>query len=137
MQQAGVVTAAAVVLPEVPRLPLRSAVRAVAADGTSAFSMATHIHSSFSEQSGSMDSQLFQATKNSVDVLWWTDHDHRMATMPARPQRLAKQTDAAELGSSLNWVTLRLQIPRGRLPHVGSYGAEPGVEPGQPDGVVK
>jgi hypothetical protein len=25
-----------------------------------------------------MDSQLFQASKNSVDVLWWTDHDTRM-----------------------------------------------------------
>jgi hypothetical protein len=40
--------------------------------------MAMHVHSSFSEQDGSMDSQLFQATKNSVDVLWWTDHDTRM-----------------------------------------------------------
>ena len=41
-------------------------------------SMAMHIHSSFSEQSGSMDSQLFQAAKNAVNVLWWTDHDYRM-----------------------------------------------------------
>jgi hypothetical protein len=40
--------------------------------------MAMHVHSSFSEQDGSMDAQLFQATKNSVDVLWWTDHDARM-----------------------------------------------------------
>ena len=61
-----------------PRLPLRSAARAAAADGTSAYSMAMHMHSSFSEQSGSMDSQLFQAATNSVDVLWWTDHDYRM-----------------------------------------------------------
>jgi hypothetical protein len=68
----------AALLKKIPRLPLRSPARAVAADGTSAYSMAMHIHSSFSEQSGSMDSQLFQAAKNSVDVLWWTDHDHRM-----------------------------------------------------------
>jgi hypothetical protein len=61
-----------------PRLPLRSAARAVAADGSSAYSMAMHIHASFSEQSGSMDSQLFQAATNSVDVLWWTDHDYVM-----------------------------------------------------------
>jgi hypothetical protein len=61
-----------------PRLPLRSAARPLAANGTSAYSMAMHIHSSFSEQSGSMDSQLYQAALNSVDVLWWTDHDHRM-----------------------------------------------------------
>ena len=65
-------------LRKVPRLPLRSPERAVTADGTSAYSMAMHIHSSFSEQSGSMDSQLFQAATNAVDVLWWTDHDHRM-----------------------------------------------------------
>src|SRR5690349_25102502 len=61
-----------------PRLPLRSPARAVTADGTSAYSMAMHIHSSFSEQNGSMHGHLDQATKNAVDVLWWTDHDHRM-----------------------------------------------------------
>lgn len=49
-----------------------------AASGLLPLSMAMHIHSSFSEQSGSMDSQLFQANKNAVDVLWWTDHDYRM-----------------------------------------------------------
>jgi hypothetical protein len=73
-----VVAAAAAVFRRLPRLSLRSAARDAAADGTSAFSMAMHVHSSFSEQSGSMDSQLFQAATNSVDVLWWTDHDARM-----------------------------------------------------------
>ena len=61
-----------------PHLPLRSAGRPVAADGTSAYSLAMHVHSSFSEYDGSMESQLFQAATNSVDVLWWTDHDWRM-----------------------------------------------------------
>jgi hypothetical protein len=70
--------AAVTVLKRVPRLPLGSPARAATAAGESAYSMAMHIHSSFSEQSGSMDSQLFQAAANSVDVLWWTDHDHRM-----------------------------------------------------------
>ena len=70
--------AAAAAAALLPRLPLRSAARAAAADGTSAYSMAMHIHSSFSEQSGSMDSQLFQAATNAVDVLWWTDHDYVM-----------------------------------------------------------
>jgi hypothetical protein len=60
------------------RLPLRSAARPVAADSNSAYSMAMHVHSSFSEFEGSMDAQLYQATANSVDVLWWTDHDFRM-----------------------------------------------------------
>ena len=47
--------------------------------GTPAYSMAMHVHSSFSEQSGSMQAQLLQAQSNAVDVLWWTDHDHRMS----------------------------------------------------------
>lgn len=51
---------------------------AAAAAGVQPLSMAMHIHSSFSEQSGSMDSHMFQAAKNAVDVIWWTDHDYRM-----------------------------------------------------------
>jgi hypothetical protein len=78
MQATGAAAAAVAVLGELPRLPLHSPARAAAADGTSAYSMAMHVHSSFSEQDGSMDSQLFQASTNSVDVLWWTDHDTRM-----------------------------------------------------------
>src|SRR5215475_14587606 len=72
--------AAAIGLPQdLPlRLPLRSPARAVTASGAKAYSMAMHIHSSFSEQNGSMYGHLFQAAKNAVDVLWWTDHDHRM-----------------------------------------------------------
>jgi len=69
--QATAGAAAAGLLRRFPRLHLRSADRPVAADGTSAYSMAMHVHSSFSEQSASMDSQLFQASTNSVDVLWW------------------------------------------------------------------
>jgi hypothetical protein len=70
--------ASAGLLREFPRLPLHSAERAVASDGSPAFSMAMHVHSSFSEQNGSMQAQLFQAATNSIDVLWWTDHDQRM-----------------------------------------------------------
>ena len=77
--EAGAGLAAAVaLLPRVARLPLGSAAREVNAAGESAYSMAMHVHSSFSEQRGSMDSQLFQAVANSVNVVWWTDHDHRM-----------------------------------------------------------
>ncbi|HEV2370536.1 MAG TPA: hypothetical protein VGS19_00075 [Streptosporangiaceae bacterium] len=56
-------------------------VRDTAVDGLSGYSMAMHVHSSFSEQSGSMDSQLYQAARNAVDVLWWTEHDSRMLGM--------------------------------------------------------
>jgi hypothetical protein len=51
---------------------------AAAAAGVQPLSMAMHIHSSFSEQTASMESHLFQAAKNAVDVIWWTDHDFRM-----------------------------------------------------------
>jgi len=46
--------------------------------------MAMHIHSSFSEQQGSMDAQLCQAAQSLVDVLWWTDHDQRMTGLGYR-----------------------------------------------------
>ncbi len=77
---AGALAAAAVMLGRLPRrLPPRSLARPAALDGSLlAYSMAMHIHSSFSEQSGSMDSQFYQAALNAVDVLWLTDHDHRM-----------------------------------------------------------
>jgi hypothetical protein len=76
-------TAAAAAVPFVfggtRRLPLTSPLRDESWDGRSAYSMAMHVHSSFSEQDGSMDSQLSEATRTNVDVLWWTDHDDRMA----------------------------------------------------------
>jgi hypothetical protein len=60
------------------RLPLHSAARPVSYDGTRAYSMAMHIHTSASEQSASVESHLYQAAVNSVDVCWFTDHDGRM-----------------------------------------------------------
>src|ERR1700733_14477903 len=52
--------------------------RPVTFAGTSAFSNAMHIPSSFSEYTASMDAHLYQATLNNVDILWWTDHAERM-----------------------------------------------------------
>jgi hypothetical protein len=63
-----------------PRPPARP----VTFDGTSAFSNAMHIHSSFSEFTGSMQSHLYQATLNEVDVLWWTDHAYTIDSKPYR-----------------------------------------------------
>lgn len=79
----GAVLAAAAVfargsLPARPMRPVARAAGPITYDGATAFTMAMHIHSSFSEQSGSMDAQLAQAVQNSVDVLWWTDHDYHM-----------------------------------------------------------
>ena len=82
--------------------------RAVADDGTAAYSMAMHIHSSFSEQSGSMDSQMFQAAKNAIDVLWWTDHDHRMDGIDYRKvvhfTSLTSEAGATGQGKAWTWT---------------------------------
>ena len=108
---AGALAAGAALLPHARpprRLPLRSPARLVAADGTNAYTMAMHIHSSFSEQSGSMDGQLFQAAANSVDVLWWTDHDHRMDGFNYRDVvhfTGPGETGAPGQGGRWKWVT--------------------------------
>lgn len=52
--------------------------RPVDPSGNGAYSNAMHIHSSFSERTASMQAHLTQATLNSVDVLWWTEHDWRL-----------------------------------------------------------
>ena len=51
---------------------------AAAATIEGAYSMAMHIHASFSERFGSMNAQLSEASKHNVDVLWWTEHDTKM-----------------------------------------------------------
>lgn len=74
--RAGAVAATTAALGLRLELPARSAM--AAPGGELASAMAMHIHSSFSEQYGSMEAHLFQARQNAVDVLWWTDHDFRM-----------------------------------------------------------
>jgi hypothetical protein len=100
--------AGAALLRQSPRLALHSPDRAISADGLSAYSMAMHVHSSFSEQDGSMDSQLFQASTNSVDVLWWTDHDARMAGTDYRRvvhfTSLTKESGGPGQGGAWHWT---------------------------------
>src|SRR3954462_13194148 len=77
---------------------------ALAATGQSAFSMAMHIHSSFSEMSGSMESQLTRAQLNNVEVLCWTDPDHRMAQRGFRNAvHFTRLTDEATDGNPWHW----------------------------------
>ena len=93
----------------VRRLPLHSPLRAVTASGENAYSMAMHIHSSFSEQNGSMDGHLFQAAANSVDVLWWTDHDHRMDGIGYRDVThftSFSEKGAPGQGGAWNWILM-------------------------------
>ena len=44
-----------------------------------AWSAQLHLHGSFSEGTGSIDSHSYQASRLGVDVLWWSDHGFRLA----------------------------------------------------------
>lgn len=65
----------------VPAQALTPVTAAQGINGTLPFSMAMHIHSSFSEGWASMSAHLDQATKHGVQVVWWTDHDFRMSAL--------------------------------------------------------
>jgi hypothetical protein len=104
--------AAAMRLPSdfAPRLPLNSPERAAGFGGTNAYSMAMHIHSSFSEQNGSMDGHLAQATANAVDVCWWTDHDYLMDAINFRDVThftSFSETGAAGQGGAWTWTVVK------------------------------
>jgi len=49
------------------------------ARGEPAWSCQLHLHGSFSEGEGSIDSHSFEARDVHADVLWWSDHDFRIA----------------------------------------------------------
>jgi hypothetical protein len=83
--------------------------------GEQVYSVGLHVHASFSESSGSMEWQTDQAQQAGVDVLWWTDHDWRLARfnhtkgfdfetafLDAANSRI-EQPDAAFLGEELYW----------------------------------
>jgi len=54
--------------------------------------------------SGSMESQLIQAQLNNVDVLWWTDHDHRMEQAGFRNAvHFTSLTDETTDGKPWHW----------------------------------
>jgi hypothetical protein len=104
--------AAAMRLPSdfAPRLPLNSPERAAGFGGTNAYSMAMHIHSSFSEQNGSMDGHLAQATANAVDVCWWTDHDYLIDAINFRDVThftSFSETGAAGQGGAWTWTVVK------------------------------
>lgn len=65
-------------------------------------SMAMHIHGPFSEGIASFEAHLEQARRTGVDVIWWTDHDFRVA---AHGHRRTVHFDAAsEPENTLAWT---------------------------------
>ncbi|GAA4578298.1 hypothetical protein GCM10023176_53910 [Micromonospora coerulea] len=65
-------------------------------------SMAMHIHASFSEGIASYAAHLEQARRNDVDVIWWTDHDFRVAAHDHR--RVVHFDGPEELEGALAWT---------------------------------
>lgn len=51
-----------------------------AAPAEQAYSVQMHVHGSFSEGIGSIDSHSHEATDVGADVLWWSDHDFRITS---------------------------------------------------------
>src|SRR5262245_26385730 len=43
-----------------------------------AYSVQLHVHGSFSEGMGSIDSHTAESRRAGVDALWWSDHDWRI-----------------------------------------------------------
>lgn len=72
--------------------------------GSELITMAMHVHASFSERTGSMEAQLSEAEANNVNVLWWTEHDWRMAATCYRTQvSFDSLTDELQFGAPWVW----------------------------------
>jgi hypothetical protein len=79
--------------------PDQAAVRQ--ADELRPVSMAMHIHGSFSEGIASYEAHLQQARQHGVDVIWWTDHDFRVAAHHYR--KAVRFEGFTELEGELEW----------------------------------
>jgi hypothetical protein len=78
-----------------------SATALPAAGNARPVSMAMHIHGPFSEGVASFSAHLEQARKYKVDVIWWTDHDFRIAAFQHR--RAVHFDGAAEPENGMDW----------------------------------
>ncbi len=74
-----------------------------AVPGAVPVTMAMHVHACFSEGMGSMEAQLTEALANDVAVLWWTEHDWRMAFAMYRTQ-VSFDSLAAEDQFGTPWI---------------------------------
>ena len=81
------------------------AVSAVTGEG--AVSMAMHVHGSFSEGTASMEAHLQQAAASGIDVLWWTDHNQRMAAHGYRQAVHFNGPVESENGLAWTWSAYR------------------------------
>lgn len=89
-------------------------------------SMAMHIHGSFSEGTASYETHLHQARLHDVDVIWWTDHDFRVAAHDHR--REVRFDGLSEVVNTMEWTWTE-----SRQGAVTSGGAEFIDDPRSPD----
>jgi hypothetical protein len=86
--------------------PAAASTRIVNDIGQRPWSLALHVHSSFSEGTGSMQAQLAEAARSGVDGLWWTDHDWRMGAIAYRRAVHFDSLDAEkEAGQPWKWTS--------------------------------
>jgi hypothetical protein len=62
-----------------------------------------HLHGSFSEGEGSLDSHSWEAKDVGCDALWWSDHDFRMTTYQ-HVTRFGFEGPAEPLGRNEGWA---------------------------------
>ena len=91
--------------------------------------MAMHVHSSFSEGTGSMFWQLDQAKRSGLEVVWWTDHDFRMSAWQYRKAIHCSGTSEPEDGHALTWS----RTTNGSLQIAGATFLAAASSPGDPD----
>jgi hypothetical protein len=65
-------------------------------------SMAMHIHGPFSEGAASFEAHLHQARSLGVDLVWWTDHDWRVAAHDYR--QVIHFDGTTELDNDMAWT---------------------------------
>ena len=85
-------------------VPSLGAAAAALGTGGGPVTMAMHIHGSFSEGTASMDAHLQQARRLGVDVVWWTDHDFRVAALGYRRAVGFDGEQEYENGLAWTWV---------------------------------
>jgi len=70
------------------------------------YSVAMHVHGSFCEGIGRIESHTIEASEANVDVIWWTDHDWRM-TYYHHVSRYSFDEPREPIGRNEAWIPNR------------------------------
>lgn len=85
-------------------LPSAAAEAATNAAGLNAYRHAMHVHTSFSEGTGSLQAQISEAIANGCHVLYTTDHDWRMSAYKAPGEFHFATSPETVTGKEYSWV---------------------------------